>query len=123
MANVNVRVRYRPIRIGWCIRDKNWDDFRRALRLTHVFLGWQVQSHHSGWASSAQQLVRRFRVDILVDIVDDSQIEAFLKSFSHLPWPVLLERGLFNAQPAPIFLDISHPLQRLALDEPKSEGI
>lgn len=123
MTNVNVRVRYRPVRIGWCIRDKNWDDFRRALRLTHVFWGGRFNPIIPVGASSAEQLVRRFRVDVLVDIVDDPQIEAFLKSFAHLPWPVLLERGLFNAEPAPTFLDITHPLRRLAVDEPKSEGI
>ena len=123
MANQNVRVRYRPVRIGWCIRDKNWDDLRRALRLTNIFWGGRFNPIIPVGASSAEELVRRFRVDVLVNIIDDPKVKSFLNTFSHLAWPVLLDSSLFNAFSSPNFLDITHPLHRLAIAEPQAERI
>ena len=39
MSTLSLRVKYRPIRIGWCLEGGNWDQLRRALRLTHSFAG------------------------------------------------------------------------------------
>src|SRR5258708_33107089 len=121
MATANVRVRYRPVRIGWCIRDNNWDDLRRALRLTHIFWGGRFNPVIPAGASSADELVRRFRVDVLVDIAEDATIKALMERFNHLPWP-MFERGLFSHDHEPHFLDISHPVQKIA-KEPQPEGI
>jgi hypothetical protein len=118
MANVNVRVRYRPVRIGWCIRDNNWDDLRRALRLTHVFWGGKFNPIIPVDAPRADELVRRFRVDVLVDIADDPQTKTFMEKFEYLPWP-LMEPVLFSnssGRASPNFLDVSHPLRRIAED-------
>lgn len=120
MANVNVRVRYRPVRIGWCVRNNNWDDLRRALFLTHVFWGGRFNPIIPIGDRSADELVRRFRVDVLFRMEDDPQTKEFIERFSHLPWP-LLEPALFGPQHVPRFLDVSHPLQTLA-DEPQ-DGI
>src|SRR5438270_2798321 len=113
MSNLNVRVRYRPVRIGWCIRDKNWDDLRRALRLTHILWGGRFNPVIPVGASSAEELVRRFRVDLLMSVGDDPQVKEFIKQFKHLPWPVMLELGLFSGKRLPNFLDITHPLRRI----------
>lgn len=118
MDSTNVRVRYRPVRLGWCIRDNNWDDLRRALRLTHIFWGGKFNPIIPVASSGADELVRRFRVDVLVDISDDAQIKAFMDKFKHLPWP-LLEPALFSGSADdndPNFLDISHILLKIADD-------
>ncbi len=39
MSTLSLRVKYRPIRIGWCLERGSWDQLRRALRLTHSFAG------------------------------------------------------------------------------------
>jgi hypothetical protein len=118
MANLNVRVRYRPARIGWCVRDHNWEDLRHALRLTHVFWGGKFNPIIPVAAPHADELVRRFRVDVLVDISDDPQVKAFMERFKHLPWP-LMEPALFSKSSehfVPNFLDVSHSLHRIADD-------
>lgn len=43
MGPVNLGVRYRPLRIGWCIDAENRDDFMRAVSLSHMF--WSDQPH------------------------------------------------------------------------------
>ena len=39
MGPINLQVRYRPIRIGWCVREGDFEELRKALRLTHTFWG------------------------------------------------------------------------------------
>jgi hypothetical protein len=116
MANATVRVRYRPVRIGWCVRDNNWDDLRRALRLTHVFWGGKFNPIIPVAAPRADELVRRFRVDILLDISDDPRIKTFMERFKYLPWP-LMETALFSnsfGNHVPNFLDVSYSLEKIA---------
>lgn len=122
MDTTNVRVRYRPVRIGWCIRDGNWEDLRRVLRLTHVFWGGKFNPIIPVEAPHAEDTVRRFRVDILVDICEDKKIEAFKDGFKYLPWP-LLEPALFSRSSdglIPNFLDVSTVLVDAAEMLPES---
>jgi hypothetical protein len=118
MANVSVRVRYRPARIGWCVRDNSWDDLRRALRFTNVFWGGKFNPIIPIAAPCADKLVRRFRVDVLVEVSDDPQVKAFVKKFEHLPWPLLYPDLFtkFSGRHLPNFLDVSHSLQKIAED-------
>ena len=39
MSTLNIYVKHRPVRISWCIREGNWDDLRKVLRLTHTLWG------------------------------------------------------------------------------------
>jgi hypothetical protein len=116
VATASVRVRYRPVKIGWCIRDDNWEDLGRSLRLTHVLWGGRFNPLIPVGAACAEQLVRQFRTDILLDIADDAQIKSFIKKFEYLPWP-LFEPALFRHSGkfhTPNFLDITHPLSKIA---------
>ncbi len=38
-GTLSVNVTYRPIRIGFCIRQDNIDDYKKALKLTHTLWG------------------------------------------------------------------------------------
>jgi hypothetical protein len=116
VASTNVRVRYRPARIGWCIRDDNWDDLRRALKITHILWGGKFNPVIPIGAPHADELVPRFRVDVLLDITDDLHIKSFMGGFKHLPWPLLQPALLSNSfgRLVPNFLDVSHPLVRIA---------
>jgi hypothetical protein len=116
MANKNVRVRYRPIRIGWCIRNHNLDDFRRALRLTHALWGGKYNPVIPVGAASADDLVGGFRVDLLFGLDQSSETESFVASFPYLQSP-LFNTNLFENYPGrvePNYLDVSHSLNRIA---------
>jgi len=85
MASESVRVRQRPIRIGWCIRNNNWTTFgRRCVRL--ILCGRAVQSADPVGVVCAERLIRRFRVDVLLNVTDDPEIAGLMKGFGHLPW-------------------------------------
>jgi hypothetical protein len=83
MANLSVRVRYRPVRIGWCVRENNWEELRRALRYTNVLWGGKFNPIIPFDVPHADTLVRRFRIDVLVSISEDQQLNEFVSRFSH----------------------------------------
>jgi hypothetical protein len=115
MTNLSVTVRYRPARIGWCVRDGNWDDLRSALRLTHIFWGGKFNPVIPVGSSSANHLVRQFRVDVLFPVSGSQGAAEFTKESKDLRWP-LMEDDLIDRNGAPNFLDISHPLSKMAED-------
>lgn len=121
VGTVNIRVRYRPARIGWCVREGNWDDLRLALRLTHVFWGGRFNPVIPVGSSAADELVRRFRVDVLFGLDDGPGIKEFIERFDELPWP-FFDAGLFTSDHVPRFLDVSHPLQSIVI-EPEETAI
>lgn len=113
MTNLSLTVRYRPARIGWCVRDGNWDDLRLALRLTQIFWGGAFNPVVPV-GTSASQLIKKFRVDVLFPINHSPEATAFAGSCEALPWP-LFETELFTRLgDAPNFLDVSHPLKKIA---------
>ena len=88
MTAVSVRLQYRPIRVGWCVRHGSLDDLRKALRLTHTLWG----GHYNpvipvGDRAFAGQLVELFRVDVLYPLAEDESISRFIEEFPHLRWP------------------------------------
>jgi len=127
MTNLSLSIRYRPIRIGWCIRYGNWDDLRHALRLTHIFWGGKFNPVIPVGNPSAMQLVRQFRVDTLFPVNASQEAIEFTKQSQAFGWPLLdneIVDRLRNG--APNFLDISHPLIKIARElslHHKSDGI
>lgn len=116
MADSDVRIRYRPIKIGWCIEDGNLDQLRRALRLTHTLWGGTFNPIIPVGTADAGDLVRKFRVDLLLGLASNEGTDSFLDSFRHLSsQPLnaeLFERvaGRYELN----FLDVSHPLQKIS---------
>jgi hypothetical protein len=88
MANLSLTLRYRPVRIGWCVRHGNWDDLRTALRVTHIFWGGKFNPIIPVGTTTAKQLVRQFRVDVLFSINGSSEAVEFTKASQALPWPL-----------------------------------
>jgi hypothetical protein len=117
MNSTNLRVRYRPVRIGWCIRDGNFDDLRRAMRLSHVFRGGIFNPIIPIGAAHAAGTIRKFRVDVLMDIDEAPEIKRFINGIESLPWPLRDSPGLFRNSHGifqPNFLDVAHVLRRKA---------
>jgi hypothetical protein len=113
----SVRIRYRPIRIGWCVRENNLDDLRKVLRWTHCFWAGRYNPVIPlGDERFATELVDLYRVDALFPAVDEAPATTFIEKFPHLRWPHVHEslfirdmdgHGLSN------FLDIYHPVRRI----------
>jgi hypothetical protein len=115
MANLSLTIRYRPVRIGWCVRHQNWDDLRAALKLTHIFWGGKFNPIIPVGTTSAKHLIRQFRVDVLFPVNGSPEAVEFTKESQGLEWP-LFENELVNRfrNGTPRFLDISHPLNKIA---------
>ena len=121
MSTLNVNVQYRPMRIGWCIRNNNLNDYKKALQLSHTLWGGRynplIPVENFDLAS---ELIEFFKVDILFPISDDDSIVEFTNKFPHLPWPHsfnnkdLFIKWIKKREPA--FLDILQAASRLSTD-------
>ena len=117
MATESVRIRYRPLRLGWCVREGNWDDLRAVLRSAHTLWGGVFNPILSiGDADHAARVVRLYEVEALFPAAEDLQLRAFADRFSHLRWATL-HRALFiqgsGGRGHATFLDIYHPVRSL----------
>ncbi len=116
MSTLNMRIRYRPIRIGWCIRDGNIDDIQEALKLTHVLWGGRYNPLIPvDNEKFARQLVNLFKVDVLYAVSDEKTIKSFIKKFPYLPWP-FFNRGIFTDSSegkVATILDLYHTVRKL----------
>lgn len=112
MNSVSVRLRYRPVRLGWCVRDQNLDDLRRAIRYSHAFVGGIFNPIIPVDHKDSKEFIARMRVDALMNVSEDDASKAFVKRFDYLPWPFdddVLFTEKFGRW-SPTFLDVSHRL-------------
>jgi AIG2-like family len=123
MGPINLRVRYRPIRLGWCVKQGDLEEVRKALRLTHTFWGGRFNPIIPlGDPELARQLIKTFRVDCLYCLSESPEGTAILNEFDYLPWPTF-NKELFvdvgNGQRQAAFLDVFHPVRHLYEEEIK----
>ena len=91
MNTLSIRVRYRPLRIGFCVQKGNMDEPRRALQLTHAFWGDRFNPVIPVGTSEedrrlAKSLVEMFQVDALYPLSAAESLQTFAKeSPYHLP--------------------------------------
>ena len=127
MSTLSLRVKYRPIRIGWCLRRGNWDQFRSALRLTHSFAGGRFNPLIPVDAPDlAEDLLDRFRVDVLFPLEETEEIAGFIKSHDYLRWPEGGKPQLFHErwEDRPAYgaiVDVYHVARRIR-EEDIGEG-
>jgi hypothetical protein len=117
VATESVRIRYRPVRLGWCVRDGNWDDLRRVLRAAHTLWGGPFGPIVSiDNVDKADQLIRLYEVDALFPAAEDPELKLFAQGFLHLRWPSIHE-SLFiegsGGRGLATFLDVYHPVRRI----------
>src|SRR5205809_4174670 len=111
MGPINSRVRYRPIKIGWCVQENNLEEYRKALRLTHTLWGGRFNPIIPlGDPELARMLVKTFRVDCLYCMGQSTAGEALLLEFKHLLWPSFHKELFIQGSVGPMatFLDASH---------------
>lgn len=116
METLSIRIKYRPVRIGWCLSDGDFLGLRKVFRLTHTMWGGRfnpiipISDFDLG-----RQLVTLFRVDVLMSVSEAQEVKVFIERFPHLPNP-FLHRELFIKESSgkvyPILLDLYHPIRR-----------
>ena len=132
MATLNVYVKYRPLRIGWCIRTGDMDHLRKALRLTHTMWGGRYNPIIPVDNSElANLLVETFHLDALYPLSDDKNIQDFISKFPYLPWPSIHKKLFIEGMNGKLstILDIYHPVRHIyekfnkAAEKPKVRAI
>ena len=116
MDTLNLRVAYRPLRIGWCIRTDSNEDMRKALRLTHTLWGGQYNPLIPiDDPLLAKCLIDLFKVDALYPISGDKGVKDFIKEYPYLPWPITWDELFIDSDNSklPTILDIYHPIRHL----------
>lgn len=124
METLSIRVKYRPLRIGWCLKKDDKATLRKALKLSHALWGGRfnpiIPIDDFDYAS---QLVRTFRVDLLLSVLDDDSINGFISKFPHIPNPFfhseLFVKDSHQKAHAQV-LDLFHPIMRIYKNNLKS---
>lgn len=115
MDTLSVTVRYRPLRIGWCIRSNDFAALREAWRFNSTMWGGRYNPIIPiDDLDYARSLVALFRVDMLWPASDDGAVKSFIKSFPYLPNPLIHDQ-LFvvhgDGTKSAAILDIYHPIR------------
>ena len=117
METLSINVRYRPLRIGWCVRKDDYAALRESWKLSATMWGGRYNPVIPvDDPNYARALVELFRVDVLWPLSNDETVKSFIDTFPHLPNPFHGDR-LFvshgNGTQSATILDIHHPVHRL----------
>lgn len=118
MGSLSLRVRYRPIRIGWCVESGNLAQLATAFRLAHAFAGGCFNPVIPvNDAELAENLLDRFRVDLLFPIAGSDPITQFIGAHDYLHWPsfskTLFHEAWQHIPPRAAFVDVYHSAMAL----------
>lgn len=122
-STLNLRIQYRPIKIGWCVHAGNFQGLEEAIRLSHTLWG----GRHNPIIpiddlNLARRLINTFRVDALYPIKSDEETKKFIGQFHNLPWP-LFHQELFigeSKEKINTVLDVQHPLRYIFEERQKN---
>jgi hypothetical protein len=121
MSTENISIEYRPLRIGFCVRNNEIEDVVAASRLNTLLWGGVHNPiipvgapHHL-----ADHLVKLFQVDVLVPIADTPDIKAFTEKYKWARFPmvhhtnsILTEDNREPTRKVVRVLDVSHLIRK-----------
>ncbi|WP_448590307.1 hypothetical protein, partial [Thermodesulfobium sp.] len=89
MASINLSIKYRPVRIGFLVRDGSIDDLVKAAGINTLLWGgiYNPIIPVSTNSKFAEQLMNLFSVDILFPISHTKEIDDLIKKYSFLRVP------------------------------------
>ena len=94
MGPVSLRIRYRPLRIGWCIEADSLDHFATAVALSHVFWGGRFNPIiPCSDRNLAEALITAFNVDALYNVSGTGAVDAFIKGIPSHPMARISNRA------------------------------
>ena len=125
METLGITVRYRPIRIGWCIRSDDYETLQESWQLSFTMWGGCYNPVIPvDDAVYARNLVNLFRVDVLWPLSNDETTTAFIKEFPHLSSSFLPEQlfvpNIYDDTKSATILDIYHPIHLLHEEHSKN---
>lgn len=116
MASVTLSTRYRPARIGFCVRQNDLSAALSAIDMAHSIWGGRFcPIIPCDDAKQAGALIDAFGVDTLYPVTNDNLIDAVISNCKPLAWP-FLDRGFFRndgVRHRPQFVSVSHPILKL----------
>lgn len=79
----------RPVRVGWCVRQGDFERLRTAVRLTSMLWGGVFNPMIVvDDLAMATRLLALYRVDLLYGLGDDEETRAFIDAHPELRWPM-----------------------------------
>lgn len=117
MNTLSMRLRYRPVRLGWCVQAGDLEGFRRAVAQSFALWGGRYNPIIIiDDTAHADALVRLYRVDALIAASETPDIHAFIAAQKNLPWPFWTKRLFVHDMDGSVrcaVLDLMHPLGRI----------
>lgn len=98
MANTSFSIKYRPVKIGFLIREGEVDDLVSVAGINTLLWGGvynPVIPVAEASLEATRKLINLFDVDILVPIVHTESIDAILKEYEHLRDPSHYSKNVF----------------------------
>lgn len=120
MSTTSFNLRYRPVRIGWCVEPGDLEGLRKAVRWNFTLWGGRFNPIIPiGDAEHAARLIRLFRVDTLYAATESPAVRAFIDTQRQIPnfelhGRLVIERGHMGK--ASTVADLLHPIGRLYKD-------
>lgn len=117
MSTLSIQLRYRPVRIGWCVERGDIEAYRESARRSFSLWGGRFNPiipiddpQHAG------RLIDLFRTDCLYPGSDTDAVKNFIEQQRHLPWPghhrrFVLDWGATGKTSA--FADLITPVRQL----------
>lgn len=90
MPTVNISIRYRPVRIGFLVRDGRLEDLVTAAGINTLLWGGiynPIIPVSATGSSFAEQLIKLFSVDVLYAVSNTQEIESVIQSYPLLKDP------------------------------------
>lgn len=85
---MRVDVCYRPLRIGWAVREGDINSIRQAVKYSHALWGGRFNPILIvDREEEARQMVELFRLDLIWPLGDSQEVKDFPKKFPHLIQP------------------------------------
>lgn len=99
MTLEDVKIEYRPLRVGFCIRDGNIEDLIKVAKWNSLLWGGELNPiiPIGDNTELADNLFQAFQVDILVPAVETPEIKAFMEKYNWARFPLMHhERSIFS---------------------------
>lgn len=86
MESLNFFINYRPVKIGFLIKENDFDDLEKAVKLNTILQGGICNPiiPVSKRIKNAETLIKKFDVDLIHPVSSDDFIDSIVKKYHHL---------------------------------------
>ena len=109
METVSLNLKYRPLRIGWCIEANDLAALRKTMRLNYLAWGGTYNFFINIDKDATDTLIQAYQPDLLLAATESTKVHDTIKRYKHLYDPYGLNH--FMSDGRPIVLDITHPIE------------